>query len=141
MTSLPPLPTHVLAHAQEELKKFRADASHLQIPYNLGWVARSFKLPAGLDEGWVLTPEGNRRAFLSFPIKRGRDACRRTPDREGHYLNRVLEKEVHTYLARAQTLEDEAACPVASSAVVMSRVDGVLWPARLMTAREYAEGE
>jgi len=50
-----------------------------------------------------------------------------------------LEKEVHTYLARAQTLEDEAACPVASSAVVMLRVDGVLWPARLMTAREYAE--
>jgi len=42
---LPPYPTHVLAHAQEELKKFRADASHLQILYNLGWVARSFKLP------------------------------------------------------------------------------------------------
>lgn len=29
--------------------------------------------------------------------------------------------------------------PVASSAVVFARVDSVLWPARLMTAREYAE--
>lgn len=40
----------------------------------LGWMRRSFKQSMGLTEGWVLTPEGHRRAFLSFPVIPGRDA-------------------------------------------------------------------
>ena len=103
----------------------------------IGWCAKT-RRPHGLDQHWVLTPEGERRRNLFLPLVPGRDAFG-LQARDGlPSLAAFLEKEVRTYDERKEALKAEAAWPVASSAVVMGRYDSKLWPARLMTSTERA---